>query len=183
MNEEQVRNMIERCAMSVEEREELMYEGLQIFLTNCFGEYLDEKQLDKLARMLRRFRTRPKDIDYSKELTEVITEDSVISNRFIPRRSVRKDELAVLLYNIGPYALLNRRQTAMLAKDAFPNFFSTVATVNTTFTKYMKVPGSLMERSILLTVPSFPEHTVESVELILLELAKNYSNNINTEEI
>ena len=183
MNQEQIKNLIDRCAMSFEEREELMYEGLQIYLAKGFSEYFDQDQLERMAQMLRRFRTRAKDIDYSHELAEVISDETVISNRFIPRRTIRKEELAILLYNICPYALLGRFKTAMLAKDAFPNFFSSVGTVNTTFTKYTNIPGSLLEKNILASVPAFPEHTVESVELILIELAKNYSDNNNIDEV
>lgn len=161
--------------MSFEEREDLMYEGLQIYLAKRLSEYFEQEQLERLAVMLRRFRTRPKDVSYSHDLAEVISEEKVIANRFIPRRAIRKDELAILLYNIGPYALLGRFQTAMLAKDAFPNFFPAIRTVNSTFTKYTKIPGSLIEKDMIGSVPTFPEHSVESVELILIELAQNYS--------
>ena len=181
MNQDQIRSLIDRCTISFEEREDLMYEGLQIYLAKRFAEYFDQEQLEKLAKMLKRFRIRPKDISYSSDLVEVISAEKIIANRFIPRRAMRKDELAIVLYNICPYALLGRFQTAMLAKDAFPNFFSSPATVNSTFTKYTNIPGSILEKEILGLTPTFPEHTVESVELILFELAKNFGNHSNKE--
>ena len=139
-----------------------MYRGLLIYLHESVGEYLTADQISLLAESLRRLRNRPADVEYSDE--------SEIRNRYIPRKLLRKDEGSVLFYNIAPYALLGRKQAASFAKTSCPDFFASVATINSTFTKFCKTPGSEIDRISNLSIKPFAERSVNAVETYLYNL-------------
>jgi hypothetical protein len=115
-------------------------------------------------------RNRPADVDYSDELCCMISGDAEMRNRFIPHKLLRKDEGSVLFYNLAPYALLGRKQTASFAKRAFPNFFASVSTINSTFTKFSKIPGSVIESRTDLAIKPLADHSVHGVETFLYNL-------------
>ena len=172
MEENNLNNMLKYYSMSFEELEQTMFDGLLIFLKKTVGPYLEDEQVTSLAEMFRRFRNRSTEVSYSEDLCEVISDKHVLANRYIPRKLLRKDELAILLYNISPYALLNRKQTAMCLKSAFPHFFSSAVTINSTFTKFSAPPGTAYREIPGFPFPIFPEHSVNYVETFLLEIAK-----------
>lgn len=147
-----------------------MYRGLLIYLNEAIGEYLTTEQIGLLAESLRRLRNRPADVEYSDTLCSKVSDDSEIRNRYIPRKLLRKDEGSVLFYNLAPYALLGRKQTASFAKNAFPNFFASVATINSTFTKFCKIPGSMIDRVSDLSIKPLAEHSIYAVESYLWNL-------------
>ena len=155
------------------QREECIYRGLLIYLGEMVGEYLSGEQIGLLADSLRRMRNRPADVDYSDELCRMISGDAEMRNRFIPHKLLRKDEGSVLFYNLAPYALLGRKQTASFAKRAFPNFFASVSTINSTFTKFSKIPGSVIESRTDLAIKPLADHSVHGVETFLYNLGEN----------
>lgn len=157
--------------ISFVERENLISRGLTIYVRDLIGDYLTDQQIENLVGMLGDFRRRPADVEFSRNLCRVITTDAVIRNRFIPRKLLRKDETAVLLYNLSPYALINRVQTAMMAKLSFPNFFASVGTINSTFTKFQKVRENRKESHLSMTIKELSVHSTEELELLLMELA------------
>lgn len=178
MEENSIESVVSFCSLTFEEGEKLMFDGLQVFLTKTAGQYLTDNEIKRLSMMLRRFRTRPSNVSYSTDLCEVITDENVLVHRYIPRKCMRKDEFAMLLYSLSPYALLNRKQTAMMVKAAFPGFFSSIATINSTFTKLSSPPGSNVWTlsSFSFGFPSFPQHTVKCVETFLMEIGKRINN-------
>lgn len=163
--------------ISFVEREKLISKGLRIYVKDLIGDYLDEDQIDDLVGMLEDFRRRPAEVEFSRDLCRVITEDAVIRNRYIPRKLLRKDETAILLYNLSPYALLNRVQAAMMAKYSFPNFFATVGTINSTFTKFQKVRDHRKESHLSMTIRELSVHSTEELELLLMEIALRQERN------
>lgn len=177
MGECSIDSIVGYCSLSFEEEEHLMYEGLKVFMLKTAGQYLTDEETLNLSEMLRRFRTRPADISYSSDICQVISDKNIFFHRNIPRKIMRKDEFSMLLYSISPYALLNRKQTAMMVKDAFPNFFSSVSTINSTFTKFSPPPGSSMGTMSSFGFPAFPQHTVRCVESFLMEIGKRINNN------
>ena len=152
------------------QREDFMFRGLLIYLGETVGEYLSKEQIGLLAESFRRLRTRPADVDYSDELCCKVSDDSEIRNRYIPRKLLRKDEGSVLFYNLAPYALLGRKHAASFAKTSFPDFFASVATINSTFTKFCKTPGSEIDRVSDLSIKPFAEHSINAVESYLWNL-------------
>jgi len=167
---EEIRDAINISSISFLEREDCIYRGLLVYLSNAIGDYLNEEQIVRFAQVLRRFRNREAHVEYSEELCDVISEETDIRNRYIPRKSLRKDEASMLIYNVSPYALLSRNNTAMMAKALFPNFFASAATINSTFTKFYRVPGSSIEPSVSLSIVLLPDHNVNTVETVFYEL-------------
>ena len=155
------------------QREDCMYRGLLVYLGEVIGEYLSKEQIALLADSFRRLRTRPADVDYSDDLCFLISDESSIRNRFIPHKLLRKDEGSVLFYNLSPYALIGRRQTACLAKRAFPNFFASTSTINSTFTKFSRIPGSVIDNRTDLAIKPLADHSVHGVEEFLYNLGMN----------
>lgn len=153
-----------------QEKEDCLFRGVLTYLRDAIGEYLSDEQITMLAESLRRLRNRPADVEFSDELCTMVTDESEIRNRYIPRKLLRKDEGSVLFYNLAPYALLGRKQAARLAKLSFPNFFASEATINSTFTKFTKIPGSEIDCSCELSVKPFMRHSVHEVETILFNI-------------
>lgn len=155
------------------EREELIVRGLNSYLCGIAGEYFTDEQIDGLVDILKGFRYRSKDIDYSDKLCHAISTEDVIRNRFLPHKTLRKDELAILFYNLSPYALVSRNNMAKVAKSCFPNFFASVATINSTFTKYQYRQETRKGREVCLTISNLAERTTTDLESFLFELGLN----------
>lgn len=154
-------------------KEGCIYRGLLIYLGETVGEYLSGEQIGLLADSFRRLRNRPADVEYSDDLCCMISGESEIRNRFIPHKMLRKDEGSVLFYNLAPYALIGRKQTARFAKRAFPNFFASTSTINSTFTKFSRIPGSVIESRTDLSIKPLADHSIHGVEEFLYNLGIN----------
>lgn len=100
---ESIRKIVSFTSISFEERESKMFEGLLIYLRNSIGDYLPQEKIVSFALSLKNLRNRPADMGFSNELCEVLSMESKLSNRYIPRKSLRKDEAALLIYNLAPY--------------------------------------------------------------------------------
>ena len=157
-------------SLSFQEKEGCIYRGLLVYLNESLGEYLSDEQITMLAESLRRLRNRPADVNYSDDLCDVVSEESDIRHKYIPRKLLRKDEASILFYNLAPYALIGRKYAASFAKRAFPNFFASVATINSTFTKFTRMPGSDIESNAGLSIKPFHEHSIYAVESFLYNL-------------
>lgn len=153
-----------------QEKEECLFRGVMAYLRDATGEYLSDEQITMLAESLRRLRNRPADVNYSDDLCDVVSEESDIRHKYIPRKLLRKDEASILFYNLAPYALIGRKYAASFAKRAFPNFFASVATINSTFTKFTRMPGSDIESNADLSIKPFHEHSIYAVESFLYNL-------------
>lgn len=163
-------NFCAELTKNIAEDERYIFIGLQRYVDNMVGEYLTEQQMSILCESLRKLRYRTDDNSMFDGGCAVVYEGKCIKNRFIPRKELRKDEMAILLYNIAPYALLSRIQTARFAKCSFPNFFASVATINSTFTKHMYPEGSISAHSIPLQITNFRTHSPKEVENVLMGL-------------
>ena len=163
-------------SLSFHEKEECIYRGLLVYLRESLGEYLSGEQIGLLAESLRLLRNRPADVEYSDDLCSVVSEETELRNTYIPRKLLRKDEGSVLFYNLAPYALIGRKQTACFAKRSFPNFFASTATINSTFTKFSKIPGSEIDKMTDLSIKPFAEHSINGVETYLYNLGLNNQN-------
>ena len=82
-------------ALSFQEKENRLFCGLVIYLRGAIGDYLSEEQITTLAESLRRMRNRPADIEYADDLCAIVSEESEIRHKFIPRKLFRKDEGSV----------------------------------------------------------------------------------------
>lgn len=165
------------------ERERLMSLGLMVYVDNMVGEYLDRKQLSSFVDMLKNFRFRPADVIFSRSLCVLISAEKNIRNRYIPRKCLQKNELAILFYNLAPYALLSRQSAAAMAKESFPNFFGTIGTINSTFTKYQPV-GANQSPQPALAITNLPIHSTSELEQLLLRMGieENNSKKYGTKE-
>lgn len=159
-----------------EEREDLTYSGLKIYINACLGDYLTPEQVDTLAETLRRFRIRPADVDFCDDYCSPISLENSMRNFRIPRKTLRKDECAVFFYNVAPYALVNRNQAARLAKRLFPNFFASETTINSSFTRHSNLSTSELARIAGITIENLPSHTTAHVERTFYELGYNNKN-------
>lgn len=175
--ERRLKNTLERSSLplplSFQERESLMEDGLNVYLEMMVGEYLSVDQIDDFVTIMTNFRTRNEKVEFSDDLCFEISKESVIRNRHLPHKTLRKDELAILFYNLAPYALVSRSCMAKIAKGCFPNFFASIPTINSTFTKYQLRQETRKGREVSLTISNFSEHSTADVETYLLELALN----------
>lgn len=153
------------------EREKLIQRGLKSYLFALVGDFFSESELDAIISTLHDLRTRPADVAFSSKLCHVVTEANEIRNRYIPRRFLRKEELAVLLYSLSPYALLNRQQTAAMAKCMFPNFFATTMTINSLLTKLLNRRVENNDGQLALTIDHLTVHSMSELEVLLIEFA------------
>ena len=80
-----------------------------MYISGCLGEYLTVQQLEGLAVTLRSLRNRQADVSFDESLCQCITDERDVRHLYIPRKTLRRDEAALLLYNLAPYALLSRR--------------------------------------------------------------------------
>ena len=165
-----IQRIISSTSISFQERELIIYRGLLRYVTNCVGEYLTVEQIEKLTKTLRRLRNRQAEVSFDEALCDCITDSREIRNLYIPRKTLRRDEAALLIYNLAPYALLNRRETAQLAKCLFPNFFGAVGTINTMFTKLYGVGGTICEVPKTLIIEVMPDHSTYTIEKVFYEL-------------
>ena len=76
------------------------------------------------------------------------------------------------MYNLLPYSILNRKDSARLVKLSFPNFFGSVSTINTLFTKLSGLSGYKSNLSIV----EISDHSVMGVETFLYELGETKIN-------
>ena len=157
--------------ISFAEREKYIKRGVLVYLNSLLGEYLSDDQITSLTEMLHDIRVRPAEVEFDSSLCRIISLESEIHNRYIPRKLLRKDEAAVILYNLAPYAMINRTQTATMAKLCFPNFFASAATINSTFTKFQNTHRILDESHLSLTIEGLFVRTTEELEVLLIELA------------
>lgn len=154
------------------ERERIIQCGLKRYLSNVAGEYFTEEEIMRFIKMLQNFRQRPEHLSFSRNLCICVTSSEVLKNRYIPRKRMRKDELAALIYSVAPYALLTRRQAAAMAKCAFPNFLASEGTINSTFTKFNSSACSLSSRPMSLVASSLPNMTTDELEKMLYDYGK-----------
>ena len=170
--QENIQRIISSTSLTFHEREQVIYRGLIRYVSGCLGEYLTASQIESLAVTLRALRNRQADVACDESLCQCITDEREVRHQYIPRKTLRRDEAALLLYNIAPYALLNRRETAQLAKCLFPNFFGSVATINTMFTKLYSADGTVSEVPKTLAIEVMPDHSTYTVERVFYELGK-----------
>lgn len=167
---------------SFEEREEIIFAGLKVYINGCLGEYLDENQINLLADLLRKFRNRPAEVEFADSYCFPVSKERSIRHKFILRKTLRKDECAIFFYNVGPYAILNRNQTARLAKKVMPNFFSSEITINCSFTRHANLSTSELAKVSGLTIENLPSHTTAHVERTFFELGLNNNNKRKSHE-
>ena len=175
-NKRNIKSVPINQSLAFQEKENCIYRGLLVYLGDTLGEFLSEEQLVLLAESLRRLRNRPADVEYSDDLCSLVSDESEIRNRYIPRKLLRKDEASVLFYNISPYALIGRKHTALLAKRAFPNFFASAATIYSTITKFTRMPGCTLDKTAGLSILPFSDHSIHGVETVLFNLGMKDQN-------
>ena len=156
-----------------QERERIIYSGLKRYISGYLGDYLSPEQSDALAEVLKSLRTRQLNTNISTLFGAPLSKEKVIRNRHLPSKALRKDECAIFFYNVSPYALLNRNQTARLAKHLMPNFFASEGTINSTFTKYAGMCVSELAKKCGMTIANLPTHTTAHVEQMFFDLGIN----------
>ena len=168
--QENIQKIISSASMTFHEREQIIFRGLVRYVTGCLGEFLTASQIEDLAVTLRTLRNRQADVDFDESLCRCITDEREVRHLYIPRKSLRRDEAALLLHNIAPYALLNRKETAQLAKCLFPNFFGAIPTIYALFTKMYNADGSVTEAPRSLAIEVMPDRTTYTVERVFYEM-------------
>lgn len=155
------------------EREDLTFAGLKIYTQSCLGDYLDSKQLELLTEILRKFRSRPAEVDFCDEYCVPVSLESTLRNIQVPRKTLRKDECSIYFYNVAPYSMLTRKQTARLAKKLFPKFLASENAIDSYFTRHTNL--SSKDESYLsdLSIINLPKHTTIHVENLFFELGYN----------
>lgn len=162
----------DKVADRFEAREGVMLQGLRLYLEHTFAQYLTNDQIGVMVDLLYRLRRR--------KVGEILNEISVkpvsvnreIRNLFLPNKQLRRDEMALVLYSLAPYSLLSRKDAAVVAKQAFPFFFGSVETINTMFTKLYGLNDYIASLPLI----RIPEHSTDSVETVLYDLATNVSH-------
>jgi len=159
-------------------RETTILSGIRIYIRCVVGEYFTSDEIDRFCENLLVMRKRPAEGSFPYHLVKVVTRKGEIRSRFIPRKALRKDELAILIYNLAPYSFLNRKESALFAKYSFPSFFSKPSTIYGTFTKYLGAPMTDRGNELYLSITNFPFHSNVKLEEEMIRLAVdlNYSN-------
>lgn len=160
-------------SLAFEKKEKVMKTGLKRYLAQNIGEYLTDEQMESFVGLLETVRKRPVTEPFSEKYCRCISESSELRNRFIPAKTMRKDELSILFYNLAPYALLSRREASIMAKCAFPNFFASPATINSTFTKYLLASMTCTGKKITLAITNIADHSPEYLEWLLINLGRS----------
>lgn len=156
--------------------DELLYNGLIRYIASNLSEYLNFDQIIKLANALQ-FIRKGGEIDMLSRNSQ-ITDSSTLKSLYTPRKSLRKDELALILYNLAPYAIMNRRETSLFSKYMFPNFFASAATIYSTFTKFYSTDGSVCVLPKSINAVVMPDHSTSTLEDYCRSLVMNPSVNI-----
>ena len=162
--------MEEMYMLDFQQREDIIFSGLKRYINGYLGEYLTQEQSDALAEIFKGLRMRPANVSIVKLFKDSISEEKTLRHRHIPSKTLRKDECAIFFYNVAPYALLNRNQTARLAKHLMPNFFASEGTINSTFTKYLGLSVSELAKRCGMSIANMPTHTTAHVERVLFGL-------------
>lgn len=165
---------LENCSMKLqtfEARELTIMTGIKVYLRCTVGEFLTDDQIQRLCDNLSMLRMRPREGNFPSYALKIVSQQPIIRSRYIPRKMLRKDELAVLIYNLAPYSFLTRKETAFLAKGSFPCFFSKSSTIYGTFTKYLGSPITERGNEIFFTITNFPFHSTVKLEEEMIKLA------------
>lgn len=157
---------------SLKRKEQTMFIGLLSCLVSTFAEYLNPEQISLLAENMKRARMREPGSEIDMKYFDVVSTEREIKNSLVPSKSLRRDEAALALYNLLPYSILNRKDSARLVKLSFPNFFGSVSTINTLFTKLSGLSGYKSNLSIV----EISDHSVMGVETFLYELGETKIN-------
>jgi len=152
-------------------RETTILSGIRIYLRCVVGEYFTSDEIERFCENLLVMRKRPADCSFPYNLVKVVSRHGEIRSRFIPRKTLRKDELAILIYNLAPYSFLNRKESALFAKYSFPCFFSKPSTIYGTFTKYLGAPMTDRGNELYLSITNFPFHSNVKLEEEMIRLA------------
>ena len=147
-------------------REAQLSGGLLMFLAYSFSSFLTQEQLAALAEAFQKVRMRPADASIEALDIPPVSMSREIRDLMIPAKQIRRDEAAYVIYKLAPYALMSRKETAVFAKKLFPEFFGSVATINTIFTRLEGVPDGLSN----IQVYDVPKHTTVCVEEVLSNL-------------
>lgn len=173
--EDSIKLISQTVQVNPEHREQTIFGGLLCYLKSAFGEYLTSEQILNMATSLRKVRNREFDSSIEKLTLSPVTDAHRLGSFVTPCKCMRKDELALMIYNLAPYALLNRKEAAFIAKAMFPNLFASVATINSTFTKYYSVDGGVVDVPQSFSVITLPDHTTETIEHVCYELGKQFN--------
>lgn len=176
--EDSIRRITQIVKVNPEHREQTIFGGLLCYLRSAFSEYLTSVQILNMATSLRQVRNREFASSVEKLIIAPVTDADRLGSFVTPCKAMRKDELALILYNLAPYALLNRKETAFLAKAMFPNLFASIATINSTFTKYYSPDGAALDMPHSFSVVVMPDHTAETLEHVFYELGKQFSQSM-----
>lgn len=169
--------MEDMLTLDFHEREAIIFSGLKQYIKGHLGDYLTQEQSDAMAEIFRGLRMRPAHVTFTNAFCDPITQEKTLRNRHLPNKLLRKDECAIFFYNISPYALLSRNETARLAKHLMPNFFATEGTINSTFTKYVGMSVSELAKRCGITIANMPVHTTAHVERVFFDLGINNVKN------
>ena len=176
--EDSIKRISQIVQVNPEHREQTIFGGLLCYLKSAFSEYITSEQILSMATSLRQVRNREFDSSIEKLTLSPVSDACRLGSFVTPCKCMRKDELALMFYNLAPYALLNRKETAFIAKTMFPNLFASVATINSTFTKYYSVDGGVADIPQSFSVVPLPDHTTETIEHICYELGKQFNQSI-----
>ena len=157
---------------SLKRKEQTMFIGLLSCLVSTFAEYLNPEQISLLAENMKRARMREPGSEIDMKHFDVVSTEREIKNSLVPSKCLRRDEAALALYNLLPYSILNRKDSARLVKLSFPNFFGSASTINTLFTKL----SGLSDYTSNLSIVEIPDHSIIGVETFLFELGETKIN-------
>ena len=157
---------------SLKRKEQAMFIGLLSCLVSTFAEYLNPEQISLLAENMKRARMREPGSEIDMKHFDVVSTEREIKNSLVPSKCLRRDEAALALYNLLPYSILNRKDSARLVKLSFPNFFGSASTINTLFTKL----SGLSDYTSNLSIVEIPDHSIIGVETFLFELGETKIN-------
>lgn len=165
-----LKKIIGRSLVYNSERENIIFSGVVRYIRTCINEYLPDESIIHLAQSLRIVRKSSAPLTLTNIGLTPVTEADSLNCLQVSRKVMRNDELALLLYNLAPYALMKRKEIAEFAKMMFPNIFSSAATIYSTFTKFYAADGTVLPVPDTFSVIVMPDHSPATIENVCFEL-------------
>lgn len=155
-----------------EDRESMIKRGLELFLHSEMQDFFSPNEIATLSEMLTDLRYRKSNAGIPSNLCRVVTRRSQIVSYTQPSNEFRKDEIAILINNVMPYAHLSRKEASIMIKRSFPGLFGNTMpdTINATLTKFKNVRTGHNRRTLNVTVLSL--ESAKELETYLYNLAK-----------
>jgi len=130
-----------------------IYNGLKLYIEECFQEYLDREQMDVLFKDIVRVHLRKQEVSISDLTLLPVSRSGEIRSRTVQTKLLKKCNLYSFIHNMAGFLHLTRREAASLLKKLFPAVFEKTSV--TSIDKSLTAEKDMKR----LEIPYFPNNT------------------------